>query len=329
MDKNTLSNYGWIVIAVLVLSVMIALATPFGKYIENGVRSTTAGLFDTSEKAMNVVGMSGKDNSLNPALNHKDVLPKGAKYNGGGIKLTEGDEFPETIADWATYTYGDYSYSYHPDWGGWNPKVIDKTKTEYGEILESIGGIPIVALYNTFMDCSNLIIAPDIPRSVKSMTQTFSRCTSLTTAPILPENTKLSLVFVSCSNLVTYKGSTDANGDFSNYKLPSLTYYDNIFSKCTSMIIAPKIPETATQLWCTFSGCTSLTTAPNIPDSIKQLRDTFNGCTALTGTIEINANVTDYSGCFKNVDFEKQNLTLTGISPTLRQIGNTGINYQE
>ena len=58
MDKNTLSNYGWIVIAVLVLSVMIALATPFGQYVEQGVRSTTTGLFDTSEKAMNVVGMS-------------------------------------------------------------------------------------------------------------------------------------------------------------------------------------------------------------------------------------------------------------------------------
>ena len=58
MDKSTLSNYGWIVIAVLVLSVMIALATPFGSYIEQGVRSTTQGLFDTSEKAMNVVGMS-------------------------------------------------------------------------------------------------------------------------------------------------------------------------------------------------------------------------------------------------------------------------------
>ena len=46
MDKNTLSNYGWIVIAVLVLSVMVALATPFGTYVENGVRSTTQGLFD-------------------------------------------------------------------------------------------------------------------------------------------------------------------------------------------------------------------------------------------------------------------------------------------
>ena len=60
MDKNTLSNYGWIVIAVLVLSVMIALATPFGEYIKAGVESTTAGLFDTSEKALNVVGMSAK-----------------------------------------------------------------------------------------------------------------------------------------------------------------------------------------------------------------------------------------------------------------------------
>ena len=53
MDKNTLSNYGWIVIAVLVLSVMIALATPFGSYIEQGVRATTEGLFDTSKNAVN------------------------------------------------------------------------------------------------------------------------------------------------------------------------------------------------------------------------------------------------------------------------------------
>ena len=53
MDKNTLSNYGWIVIAVLVLSVMIALATPFGQYVEQGVRATTEGLFDTSKNAVN------------------------------------------------------------------------------------------------------------------------------------------------------------------------------------------------------------------------------------------------------------------------------------
>ena len=57
MDKSTLSNYGWIVIAVLVLSVMIALATPFGKYIETAVKSTTEGLFTTSQNAFNNMGL--------------------------------------------------------------------------------------------------------------------------------------------------------------------------------------------------------------------------------------------------------------------------------
>ena len=57
MDKSTLSNYGWIVIAVLVLSVMIALATPFGKYIEQGVKNTTEGLFTTSQNAFNNMGL--------------------------------------------------------------------------------------------------------------------------------------------------------------------------------------------------------------------------------------------------------------------------------
>lgn len=53
MDKETLSNYGWVVICVLVLVVMIALATPFGKFIAEAVKNTTKGLFDASAKALN------------------------------------------------------------------------------------------------------------------------------------------------------------------------------------------------------------------------------------------------------------------------------------
>ena len=83
MDKETLSNYGWIVIAVLVLSVMIALATPFGSYIEQGVRSTTAGLFETSEKALNVVGMSAGDGSFENDSNSPTPKIEGsATFNG-------------------------------------------------------------------------------------------------------------------------------------------------------------------------------------------------------------------------------------------------------
>ena len=40
MDKNTLSNYGWIVVLILVLSVLLALATPFGTYIGNATKFT-------------------------------------------------------------------------------------------------------------------------------------------------------------------------------------------------------------------------------------------------------------------------------------------------
>ena len=57
MDKETLSNYGWIVICVMVLAVMIALATPFGTFVSNAVKSTTNGLFDVSDKALEVVGI--------------------------------------------------------------------------------------------------------------------------------------------------------------------------------------------------------------------------------------------------------------------------------
>ena len=53
MDKETLSNYGWVVICVLVLVVMIALATPFGQFIATAVKNTTKGMFDVSQKALN------------------------------------------------------------------------------------------------------------------------------------------------------------------------------------------------------------------------------------------------------------------------------------
>ena len=39
MDKETLSNYGWIVILVLVLSVLLALATPFGLFITDAIKA--------------------------------------------------------------------------------------------------------------------------------------------------------------------------------------------------------------------------------------------------------------------------------------------------
>lgn len=88
MDKETLSNYGWIVICVLVLSVMIALATPFGDYISTAVKSTTQGLFDTNKNALNSTGLinigdqSFDDSASAPEIKREvgTLIPDGAKY---------------------------------------------------------------------------------------------------------------------------------------------------------------------------------------------------------------------------------------------------------
>lgn len=52
MDKETLSNYGWIVVLVLILAVMMALAGPFGAFIADGFQATTAGFFYTNDNAL-------------------------------------------------------------------------------------------------------------------------------------------------------------------------------------------------------------------------------------------------------------------------------------
>ena len=77
MDKETLSNYGWIVICVLVLVVMIALATPFGSFVSEAVQSTTKGLFDVNKTALDAAGVPGltvQDQEFDvPDMNHKAV----------------------------------------------------------------------------------------------------------------------------------------------------------------------------------------------------------------------------------------------------------------
>ncbi len=84
MDKETLSNYGWIVIAVLVLVVMIALATPFGSFVSEAVQSTTKGLFDVNKSALDSTGLINiDDQEFNvPDMNH------GAGENGGNAGET-------------------------------------------------------------------------------------------------------------------------------------------------------------------------------------------------------------------------------------------------
>ena len=99
MNKNTLSNYGWIVIAVLVLSVMIALATPFGNYIQKGTQSTLDGLIDTNDKAL---------------FNYKTVLV-GDVNTDGFVNATDATLLNRFTSGWNKDTYADLNNFYAAD----------------------------------------------------------------------------------------------------------------------------------------------------------------------------------------------------------------------
>ena len=69
----------------------------------------------------------------------------------------------------------------------------------------------VTRLWRTFLGCTGLRIAPEIPGSVTSMESAFEGCTGLTTAPEIPNSvTYMYRTFLGCTNL-TGKITINAN----------------------------------------------------------------------------------------------------------------------
>ena len=69
MDKETLSHYGWIVILTLILSVMLALGTPFGKFVAQGAGAVLKGYTSTNQKVLSDEHMSDLQQEFEDYLN--------------------------------------------------------------------------------------------------------------------------------------------------------------------------------------------------------------------------------------------------------------------
>ena len=50
MDKDTFSNYGWIIITTIVLSVMLAFATPFTTFVQDAVNSMQNAFIESGDR---------------------------------------------------------------------------------------------------------------------------------------------------------------------------------------------------------------------------------------------------------------------------------------
>lgn len=135
----------------------------------------------------------------------------------------------------------------------------------------------------------NIVVAlPTIPESVISMSGTFS-------------NTKV----VDASGLVIPDG------------VKNISY---LFDNCSYLEKAPVIPEGIEDMSYMFRYCYKLTDVSAIPSTVKNMKNAFNYCVSLTGTLEINANPTEYDYCFLST---KEMIYLTGTSTKLTALAAT------
>ena len=82
-------------------------------------------------------------------------------------------------------------------------------------------------------------------------------------------------------------------GDF----LPVLNL-SSTFSECTSLIYAPRIPDSTTDMSSTFNNCTNLTEAPIIPNSVKFLEFAFYNCINLTTVYNLPSSAFNMNSTF-------------------------------
>lgn len=247
----------------------------FGKYVEQAVWSTTEGLFDTSEKAMNVVGMSAGSGvggtEETPANDHNGPqIPEGAHY--GNIDLSTGEftwftEMPTTTNVGDIYMYGDYFYL--NDGGCWSVMLLtddsifpltgyitipyeyaNRNQETYSIILESINSEPITNISNRAFDGCTSLTSITLPESLTSIKAgAFNDCTSLESITIPDGVTTIDAsAFSNCTSITSVT-------------IPSSVTYigGSAFYNCTSLE-SITLPERLTIIdHRAFDNCESLT----------------------------------------------------------------------
>lgn len=196
---------------------------------------------------------------------------------------------------------------------GWGVRVIDNTKTEYSKIITSINKKYVTNMVYTFASCTELTVAPEIPRGAITLSSTFAGCTSLTTMPDMSKAVNLRHLdntFYKCTSL---KNVTIIPNSVINM--------NSTFYNCTVLDKSPIIPNSVINMEGTFHGCKALKTAPIISNNVTNMRYTFYECIALKGEIEINANPTEYDSCFANT---KESIKIIGTATAETKVALAG-----
>ena len=274
-----------------------------------------------------VVQFKGINAQLNDGTNKAKGFKATASFNvyGNSMSLSYGDDFigkTESVGSDFCKLFSGCS------------NLIDASK-----LILPITNIKNSCYSQMFMNCGNLITAPELPATSVGRYgygEMFAGCTSLAVAPKLPATTLNDYcyyaMFRGCTSLTTapelpatylapycyYVMFNGCTGLTISPELPATTLanycYQNMFSNCTSLTIAQELPATTLATGCyasMFYECTSLTTAPELPATTlvnSCYSSMFQGCTGLTTAPELPA-ITLATSCYASMFYNCTNLS--------------------
>ena len=278
---------------------MIALATPFGTFVADAIKSTTQGLFDVNQNALNSTGLINIDGQEFESCNHDyevvttgdcstgktttqtcklcgktstETLPAGHTWDDTGLTCTV---CGTTVVEYA-FKASDYDAKMGTTTATDANVVIPETFEYDGKTYKvtSIGE-------RAFQNCTSLI-SIEFPKDIASIGNfAFSGCSNLSSIEI-PENIESlnAYTFYNCDALTSI---TIPDG--------VTIIYNSCFELCDSLV-SVNIPESVTSIGGNaFRNCQKLTDLV-IPSGVTSIGDmSFYGCSSLT-TINIPEGIT-------------------------------------
>ncbi len=305
MDKETLSHYGWIVVLILILSVLIALATPFGRFVATSVQNTTEALFDTKQKGLDAAGIELMEqefeNSFNESFNKNE-----SETNQGGNTLITYEIIEGANQTISTKTAA--SFRSNADYNKFDLVKIDNNVVNPSNYTVSEGSTIIKLNGEYLATLSNGLHTLTIVSSDGSAICEFNVNITFelgTPSNPIPDGATYT---ISATGEILQAGDnfpeTVSNKDIYTYGDYEYRYnqsYSSLNAKWMSdttqngwgvrvldntkttygTILESINGKPVTDMSSTFEGCTSLVTAPAIPSSVTDMSSTFRDCASL------------------------------------------------
>ena len=333
MDKETLSNYGWVTIVTLVLAIMIALATPFGNYVGKAVKVTAEGLGNVTIRALDTIGIKTQSNLSITSTKYgkncyvsKDYIY--TRFSNNGYVVVDNEEqakkvFEDAGAPSRGMTFEDFL------------NQIGATKEEFWTEYENAIKSGEISAFEFFCNCGifigNVVENEEQAKrflenkGIPQMGMTFEDFLNQIGATkeefwaeyenvIKNGDTTVADLFAELGIIID--SATDSameNGFYVSIRDKEETSYEPLaktingmpvislystFGNCQSIETSPAIPNTVTDMTYTFDSCTSLTTAPIIPNNVTNMESTFVNCTKLSTVSTIPDGVEHMSCTF-------------------------------